>query len=263
MMHGIDLNCDLGELPGPAGLASDEQLLAVISSANIACGGHAGDEARIRRTVALALQHGVAIGAHPSFEDREHFGRCPLALPREEIAALVERQSRLVLHAANAVGSRLQHVKPHGALYNLAAVDAVVAAGIVDGVLRLGPGIVLVGLAGSRLIAEARNRHVPCWQEFFADRQYRSDGTLVPRTEPQAVLVDEELVAERVIRAILTGKVRSVADVDIAIHIDTVCIHGDSPGAPQIAEKLRVRLSQAGIQIRTPESNHEKHERGK
>ena len=250
MTHSIDLNCDLGEIPGPEGLAVDEQLLAVISSANIACGGHAGDEERIRQTISLAVQFGVAVGAHPSFEDREHFGRRPLSLPREEIATLVERQSRLVLRLAAEQGVRLQHVKPHGALYNLAAVDAEVAAGVVEGVVRLGTGIVLVGLAESRLIAEARRRNVPCWQEFFADRQYRSDGTLVPRTEANAVIQDEEVAAERVIRAILTGKVRSVEGGDCSLHVDTVCIHGDTPGAPRIAKRLRTKLSQAGIQIR-------------
>ncbi len=191
------------------------------------------------------------LGAHPSSEDREHCGRRPLSLPQEEIATLVERQSRLVLRLAAEQEVRLQHMSNH-TLHSTICLRSTRKwpQEVVEGVVRLGTGIVLVGLAESRLIAEARRRNVPCWQEFFADRQYRSDGTLVPRTEANAVIQDEEVAAERVIRAILTGKVRSVEGGDCSLHVDTVCIHGDTPGAPRIAKRLRTKLSQAGIQIR-------------
>ncbi|HXA79687.1 MAG TPA: 5-oxoprolinase subunit PxpA, partial [Opitutaceae bacterium] len=216
-MNRIDLNCDLGE-----GAGNDAGLMPLVTSANIACGGHAGNEATMRATVALAQKHGVAIGAHPGFPDREHFGRRELEMSPEEIWATVMIQ----IMALRAIAP-LRHVKPHGALYNLAARDATVAGVIVDAVLAVDKELILFALAGSELVKAGRARGLRVAEEVFADRTYQADGSLTPRSRPEAMLTNEDAVVAQVMRMIGEGKVRATDGVDVSVKADTICIHGD------------------------------------
>lgn len=230
-MEAIDLNSDLGE-----GAGDDAGIMTLVTSANIACGGHAGDPASMREALELAKRHGVAAGAHPGYEDRENFGRRELELPPEAVAALVERQVGVLAAVAESVGVVLRHVKPHGGLYNRAARDPVAAGAVADGVLRAGPRLVLVGLAGSELIAAGRRRGLAVAGEAFADRGYRPDGTLIPRGEPGALLGEAEAVAQA-LRFAREGRA------------ETLCLHGDSPGALALAGSLRRALAGAGFRV--------------
>jgi UPF0271 protein len=239
-LNRIDLNCDLGE-----GAGNDAGLMPLITSANVACGGHAGDEATMRATVALAQKHGVAIGAHPSFPDRENFGRRELAMSPEEIWATVMIQ----IMALRAIAP-LRHVKPHGALYNLAARDATVAGVVADAVLAVDKELILFALAGSELVKAGRARGLRMAEEVFADRTYQADGSLTPRSRPEAMIQDEGAVVTQVLRVIREGKVRATDGVDVPIKADTICIHGDGPHAVAFAQRLNVELRKAGIEIK-------------
>jgi UPF0271 protein len=223
----IDLNCDLGE-----GAGHDAELMPFITSANLACGAHAGDAATMRATVALAQRHGVAIGAHPGYEDREHFGRREMALAVGEVRALVERQVRALREMAAVV-----HVKPHGALYNLAARDAAVAREVAAAVSAVDAGLVLVALRGSELLRAGRAGGLRVAEEVFADRTYRADGSLTPRSEPGAVITDEAEAVAQAMRLVRGGA-------------DTICLHGDGGHAVAFARRLSAELRQAGIAIR-------------
>lgn len=223
----IDLNCDLGE-----GAGHDAELMPFITSANLACGAHAGDADTMRATVALAQRHGVAIGAHPGYEDREHFGRREMALAVGEVRALVERQVRALRAMAAVV-----HVKPHGALYNLAARDAAVAREVAAAVSAVDAGLVLVALRGSELVRAGRAGGLRVAEEVFADRTYRADGSLTPRSEPGAVITDEAEAVAQAMRLVRGGA-------------DTICLHGDGVHAVAFARRLSAELRQAGIAIR-------------
>jgi UPF0271 protein len=223
----IDLNCDLGE-----GAGHDAELMPCITSANLACGAHAGDADTMRATVALAQRHGVAIGAHPGYEDREHFGRREMALAVGEVRSLVERQVRALREMAAVV-----HVKPHGALYNLAARDAAVAREVAAAVSAVDAGLVLVALRGSELVRAGRAGGLRVAEEVFADRTYRADGSLTPRSEPGAVITDEAEVVAQAMRLVRGGA-------------DTICLHGDGVHAVAFARRLSAELRQAGIAIR-------------
>lgn len=239
-MTAIDLNCDLGE-----GAGHDAEIMPLITSANIACGGHAGDCETMGATVALAQQYGVRIGAHPGFEDRTHFGRRELRLDREEVARLVTRQ---VL--ALKVFGPVAHVKPHGALYNLAARERGVADAIAAAVREIDPGLVLVGLAASELVRAGRAAGLVVEEEFFVDRSYRRDGTLTPRTLPNALITDENEMIRRVLRLIKTRRVATVEGTEIVLRADTLCLHGDAPQAVRFSQRLRQALHDAGIALR-------------
>jgi UPF0271 protein len=239
-MSSIDFNCDLGE-----GAGNDAGLMPLVTSANIACGGHAGNEATMRATVALAQKHDVAIGAHPSFPDREHFGRRELEMSPEEIWATVMIQ----IMALRTIVP-LRHVKPHGALYNLAARDAVVAGVIADAVLAVDKELILFALAGSELVKAGRARGLRVAEEVFADRTYQADGSLTPRSRPEAMIQDENTVVAQVLRMIREGKVRSIDGVDVPIKADTICLHGDGPNAVAFAQRLNEELRKAGIEIK-------------
>ena len=239
-MSSIDFNCDLGE-----GAGNDAGLMPLVTSANIACGGHAGNEATMRATVALAQKHDVAIGAHPSFPDREHFGRRELEMSPEEIWATVMIQ----IMALRTIVP-LRHVKPHGALYNLAARDAVVAGVIADAVLAVDKELILFALAGSELVQAGRARGLRVAEEVFADRTYQADGSLTPRSRPEALIQDKDTVVAQVLRMIREGKVRSIDGVDVPIKADTICLHGDGPNAVAFAQRLNVELRKAGIEIK-------------
>ena len=239
-MNTIDLNCDLGE-----GAGHDAGLMPLITSANIACGGHAGDKATMCTTVELAQKHGVAIGAHPSFADRENFGRRELVMSAEEIWAMVMIQ----IMALRAIAP-LRHVKPHGALYNLAARDATVAGVVADAVLAVDKELILFALAGSELVNAGRARGLRVAEEVFADRTYQADGSLTPRSRPEAMIQDEGIMAAQALRMIHEGKVRSTDGVEVSIKADTICIHGDGPNAVTFAQRLKVELRKAGIEIK-------------
>ncbi|MBM3855681.1 MAG: LamB/YcsF family protein [Verrucomicrobia bacterium] len=242
----VDLNCDLGE-----GAGQDEVLMPLLTSANIACGAHAGDEATMRATVALAQKHGVAIGAHPGFADRENFGRRELALPPDEVSELVAVQVRRLRGIAREAGGEVTHVKLHGALYNLASRDPVLAAGIVETVGRMEWRPTLFALAGSVLDRLARERgDLRVCSEVFADRTYERDGTLTPRARAGAVMADEEAALAQVLRMVRAGVVRATDGSDVAIRAETICVHGDNPRAAAFARRLRKELAAAGVALK-------------
>ena len=241
----IDLNCDLGE-----GGADDAALLPLITSANIACGAHAGDPATMRATVRAARQHGVALGAHPGFADREFFGRRELALPPAVIGALVYAQVAELHAIALNEGALLTHVKPHGALYNLAARDVAVADAVAAAVARVDAGLWLYALAGGQLLAAGRSHGLRVAAEVFADRTYQADGSLTPRDSPGAVIANAGDAVNQVLRLLREGRVRAVTGVDVLVAADTVCLHGDGAGAALFAHGLRAGLLGAGVQLR-------------
>ena len=244
MLH-IDLNCDLGE-----GAGRDAELMPLITSANIACGAHAGDEATMRATVALALQHGVAIGAHPGCADRENFGRRELALTSKEVHALVLRQIHELQAIVRPAGARLAHVKPHGALYTMSARDAGLAGAIAAAIYEADPRLVLVGLAGSRLIEAGVAAGLSTASEVFADRTYQVDGSLTPRDRPDALITDANVAVAQVLRTVRDGTVRATDGSEVMIKADTVCLHGDGPHAVEFARAVRQGLAAAGIEVR-------------
>ncbi|MHC2991132.1 LamB/YcsF family protein [Pontibacter sp. HJ8] len=245
----VDLNSDLGESFGAYHMGNDEQILQYVTSANIACGFHAGDPGVMRKTVQLALQHQVAIGAHPGLPDLAGFGRRNMAVSPQEVYEMVVYQLGALSAFVQAEGSVLHHVKPHGALYNMAAVDVNLAEAIAEAVYKVKPEASLYGLAGSELIKAGNRLGLATAQEVFADRTYQPDGTLTSRSLPNALVTDPEEAAQQVVRMIKEGKVRSQQGQDVAIQADTVCIHGDGPHALDFARHIRAALSQEGIAL--------------
>lgn len=252
MSHGtavVDLNSDLGESFGRYRLGLDDQVIPLVSSVNIACGMHAGDPLVMDQTVRKAIEAGVALGAHPGYPDLQGFGRRDLNLSASEIYAYVLYQIGALSAFAQAYGCLLHHVKPHGQLYNRAAVDPVCAQAIARAVYAFDPALVLVGLANSELIRAAEAQGLGVAQEFFADRAYGDDGLLVPRSQPGALIEDEDLAVARTVRAVTQGVVETVTGSLVAIRADTLCIHGDGPRAVEFAMRLRTALEEAGIAI--------------
>ena len=241
----IDLNCDLGE-----GAGHDAELMPFITSANIACGAHAGDEAEMRVTVKLAQRHGVAIGAHPGFADREHFGRRELVLPPTEIVTLVRTQIEALVRIARETGAGVTYVKPHGALYNLSARDAGVADAIAEAVAGVDERLWLYGLYGGELLAAGQARGLRVAAEVFADRTYQADGSLTPRSRPDALLTSEADAVAQALRMIREGRVKTTEGHDIAIRADTICLHGDGGHAVEFARGVRSALATAGVNVR-------------
>lgn len=237
----IDLNCDLAE-----GAPHDAAVMPLVTSANIACGGHAGDEATMAATVALARRHGVAIGAHPGHPDREHFGRRLLAIAPEAAAALVVEQ---VARLAAVAGEPPRHVKLHGGLYHQVACDAALAAAVADGLAARWPDTILVAPAGSLLVSVARARGLAVAEEAFIDRAYAADGSLVPRSEPGAVIADPREAARRAVLLVREGCVAATAGGVARLHADTLCIHGDGPDPVGLAAAVREALGRAGIRV--------------
>ncbi|MGD9902697.1 MAG: LamB/YcsF family protein [Vicinamibacterales bacterium] len=245
----IDLNADLGESFGAWPMGQDAQLMPVVSSANVACGGHAGDPGTMRRTVRLARAHGVAVGAHPGFPDLLGFGRREMQMSPQEVEDLVVYQVSALAGIARSEGVRLQHVKAHGALYNMACRDEALAEAIARAVLACDPTLVLFGLPDSALIQAGLDAGLPVAAEAFADRAYHADGRLVSRSVPGSVLHDVDTV---VARAVAMACDRTVATVDgdpISFEADTICVHGDTPGAAQLAAAIRRGLEDAGVTI--------------
>lgn len=249
-MLTIDLNCDMGEGFGVYKAGADQQLMHHITSANIACGFHAGDPSTIRQTVRLALECGVAIGAHPGLQDLAGFGRRAMAITPEEVYDLTVYQIGAVHAFAQAQGGSLAHVKPHGALYNMAAGNRQLAEAVAKAVHSFDPKLILFGLAGSELTLAGEAIGLRTMHEAFADRTYESDGTLTPRSIAGAVIKHSERSAEQVIGLIKHGTVRSRQGEVIPLRADTICIHGDTEGALEQVVALRKALEQAGIEVR-------------
>ena len=241
----IDLNADLGE-----GAGSDEALLGLVSSANIACGWHAGDAKTMRQCVRWALEHGVAIGAHPSFPDRENFGRSTMHLPPDEIVANVLYQVGALAAIVKAEGGKLSHVKPHGQLYNQAVKEPELADALCEAVRRFDPSLRFFGLAGSGMIDAARRAGLTPVEEVFADRGYMPDGSLVPRSQPGALIEDEEQSLAQTLSLVRDRKVTAIDGSTVPLNAQTVCLHGDGAHALAFARRIRDRLQQEGIAVR-------------
>jgi UPF0271 protein len=247
MSFSVDLNADLGE-----GAGHDAELLALVTSANIACGLHAGDEAMMREALLAAKERGVAVGAHPSFDDRENFGRREISLTQDDIVELVTRQVQFFHELAHSLGVRPNHVKPHGALYNMAARDEVIADAIVRAVRAIDPELIMFAPGNSELSRAAEARELRVAREVFADRNYMPDGSLVPRSAPNAVLHDPEEAADRVFAMLRDHKVRAIDGTDVPVQVDTICVHGDTPEAVEFVIALRTCLAQTGIVLGPP-----------
>lgn len=247
MRLSVDLNADLGE-----GAASERELLALVSSANIACGFHAGSPASMTASILAAREAGVAVGAHPSLADRKNFGRRELPITPNEVFALVVYQVGAFQAVAAALGVRPGHVKPHGALYNMAARDRAVADAVAQAILAVDRSLLLFAPGGSALDHAGQAVELRVVREVFADRNYLPDGALVPRTQANALLHDAEDAAARVLRMLHKNLVRAVNGHDILIHAETICIHGDTPEAVAFAKNLRARLDAAGIAVAAP-----------
>jgi UPF0271 protein len=248
----LDLNCDLGESFGAWRLGADEEILPSVTSASVACGFHAGDPGTMRRTVEAAAAHGVAIGAHPGLPDLQGFGRRAMEVSPEEAYELVVYQLGALQAFAAAAGVALQHVKPHGALYNLAAARPPLAGAIARAVRDVDRGLVLYGLSGSHLVAAGRAAGLRTASEAFADRGYAPDGSLVSRRDPAALVTDPEEVVRRALRMAREGRVCAVDGTDVGIAVDTLCVHGDSPGAAELARRVRRALEAEGVEVRAP-----------
>ncbi len=251
-MKTIDLNCDMGESFGAWKMGDDRGIISLISSANVASGFHAGDPATIRETVALAVEHGVAVGAHPSLPDLQGFGRRPMKVSPPEVYDLVLYQAGAVEAFARAAGTRLHHVKIHGALYNMAARDAELSEAIARAVRDLGGGVLLYGLSGSAMMTAAAALGVRAVGEVFADRSYQPDGTLTPRSEPGAMITDAAASVAQVLTMVEQGKVRALSGAEIPVDAGTLCLHGDQPGAVRFAKALRETFAARAIEVRAP-----------
>ncbi|HYN43824.1 MAG TPA: 5-oxoprolinase subunit PxpA [Thermoanaerobaculia bacterium] len=247
-MKTIDLNADVGEIPELAQV--EEALLDVVTSVNVACGGHAGDATSMERVVRAAMARGVAVGAHPSYPDREGFGRRKMRISLEDVSAAVAGQVAAFLAVARLCGARLEHVKPHGALYNAAAKDEALARAIAEGVARVAPGVVLVGLAGSVMLQAFSEEGFPFAGEAFADRGYEPDGTLTPRGQPGALKETAEEAAKQAVSIATRGEVVASSAEIVAVDARTLCLHSDTPGAVDFARAIAARLREAGVEIR-------------
>jgi UPF0271 protein len=246
----VDVNADLGE-----GAGHDADLLKLVSSASIACGFHAGDSDTMREAVSAARDHGVAVGAHPSLFDRENFGRKELAVMPDEILNAVTYQLGVFQAIAETIDVRPNHVKPHGALYNMATRDEKLAEAITRAILAVDSSLILFAPGESALARRGEAAKLRVAHEVFADRNYLSDGSLVPRTRPDALLHDPGEAGARVLRMLREGKVRAVDGKDVDVRVETICVHGDTPGAVEFARALRSRLETEGIVIRAPKSS--------
>ncbi len=245
----IDLNADLGEGYGPWTMGDDAAMLAIVSSANVACGGHASDPETMFRTLSLAKARGVVTGAHPSYPDREGFGRRRLPFTPAEIERFTAAQTGALIAIGALVGQPVRYVKPHGALANVAAEDAAVAAAIVRATRAVDTSLAILAISGTRLEQVARDAGVAVFSEIFADRGYTPAGLLVPRSEPGALLHDPAAATDRLLGFLATGAMPTVGGAPVPLAADSVCIHGDSPAAVAMARHLRAALGERGIAI--------------
>ncbi len=248
-MYRVDLNCDLGESFGAYVMGMDDKVIPHITSANVACGYHASDPVVMERTVALCKAHNVAVGAHPGFPDMMGFGRREMRLTPAEAKACMLYQIGALDAFCRAAGVRLAHVKPHGALYNMAARDTALARAICQAIRDYDKSLVLLALAGSEMVRAAREMGLPVAREVFADRGYEEDGSLVSRQKPGAIIVDEEETIARVVRMVTEGKVKAVTGRDVSVQADSICIHGDGEHAVAFAQRIREVLISSGVRL--------------
>ena len=246
----IDLNSDLGESFGNYTLGMDERILELISSANIACGFHAGDPDVMHRTVQLALKNNVALGAHPGFPDLVGFGRRTMGVSPQEVYSMMVYQIGALNGFIKAEGRKMQHVKPHGALYNMAAKDKKLAEAIAESLYKIDPELVLFGLAGSEMIHAAKRIGIRAIEEVFADRTYQKDGTLTPRSQANSMITDDQKAIAQVLKMVQEKKVTSVDGSDIPLQADTICVHGDGEHALNFAKKIKEKLEEANILVK-------------
>ena len=256
-VNRIDLNSDVGESFGNYKLGLDEDVIPLISSANIACGFHAGDPAVMRRTIAIARDNGVAIGVHPGFPDLVGFGRRNLDASLEEIKDYVTYQIGALQAFAAAQGVKVQHVKPHGALYNMAVNDTAIWKAVAEAIAAVDSRLILFVLAGrdrEKLETIGAEYGIRIAYEFFGDRAYNSDGSLVSRKEPGAVIHDSETVAEKILKMVIEGRVICQDGSEIELTADTICVHGDNPSALSLVKKIRETLQASGVEIAAPQT---------
>lgn len=251
-MPTIDLNCDMGESFGAWQMGRDAELMDFVSSVNIACGFHAGDASVMRRTVEKAIEKGVAIGAHPSFPDLQGFGRREMKMSAREIFDVVLYQVSALKGICEAFGARLHHVKPHGALYNLAAKDAGISQAIAETVKGIDSKLIFYGLSGSFLISEAEKIGLKTASEVFADRTYKADSRLTPRSESNALIKDTGKAIEQVLQMVQTQTVTATNGETVSIKAETICIHGDGENALEFAQAIRQKLTENRIEICVP-----------
>ena len=248
-MYKVDLNSDLGESFGAYTIGMDEAVLAHISSANVACGYHAGDPLVMDRTIAAAKAAGVAVGAHPGYPDLIGFGRRNMACSPKEVKAYVKYQLGAMMAFAASNGVKVQHCKPHGAMYNMAARDSDLATAIAEAIAEVDRDIILMGLAGSRMLAVGKQLGLRVASEVFADRAYQADGSLVPRSKPGAVIHDKDEAIARTVRMVTDGKVTAITGERISIDAHSICVHGDNPSAVEFVKNIREELERQGIVI--------------
>lgn len=249
-MFCVDLNSDLGESFGAYKIGMDSEVIPLISSANVACGFHAGDPTVMQKTVALCKENGVAVGAHPGYPDLQGFGRRNMSVSPSDAKALMTYQVGALDAFCKANGVKMQHVKPHGALYNMAGKDEKLARAVCEGIYEYDPSLILLGLSGSCMLKAAAELGLPYAAEVFADRAYEDDGSLVARTKPGAMITDEDEAVERVIGMVKNHSVTTVSGKTIEICPHSVCVHGDSPKALAFVSKIRTALAAEGVQIR-------------
>jgi UPF0271 protein len=248
-MYKVDLNSDLGESFGAYTIGLDSAVIAHVSSANVACGYHAGDPLVMDKTVAAAKEAGVAVGAHPGYPDLMGFGRRNLACSPAEVKAYIQYQMGALMAFTTAHGIRLQHCKPHGALYNMAAKDMDLALAIAEGIASVDRDVILLGLAGSKMLEAGKQVGLRVASEVFADRAYMPDGSLVPRSKPGAVIHNKDEAIARTIRMVLEGTVTAITGEEVAIDAHSICVHGDNPSAVEFVRTIRAHLEAQGIAI--------------
>jgi len=249
-MQKVDLNSDLGESFGRYTLGMDDKVLPIISSANVACGFHAADPVVMAKTVALAKQAGVAVGAHPGFPDLMGFGRRNMTVSPQEARAYILYQLGALDAFLRAEGLRMQHVKPHGALYNMAGKDYTLARAVCEGIKAFDSSLIVLALSGGELLRAAEDLGLRTVSEVFADRAYEEDGSLVNRSKPGAMITDEDEAVARVVRMVTEGKVTAITGKDIDLRAESICVHGDGEKAVAFAGKIRAALEQSGVAVR-------------
>ena len=246
MPISIDLNCDMGE-----GMPNDALIMPFISSANIACGFHAGNATIMQQTIELALQYNVAIGAHPSFPDKENFGRTDMHLPPEQVEAIVKQQIEMLAEVTAKNNCKLHHIKPHGALYNMAEKDEELSAAICNAIIAIDPALLIYALSGSKLIDVATAMNLKTYNEVFADRTYQPDGSLTTRSEPNALLQHEDAVTKQVLQILLDKNVTTADEKIIPLKADTICVHGDGKHAVEFVKAIHDTLEANNITLRS------------
>jgi UPF0271 protein len=248
-MNAVDLNSDLGESFGAYTIGMDREVIRYVSSVNVACGYHGGDPLVMAETVAAAKAAGAGIGAHPGFPDLMGFGRRNMVCSPKEAKVYVQYQMGALLAFTAAAGVKLQHVKPHGALYNMAGKDRNLAVAIAEGIAEVDKDVILLGLAGSKMLEAGRAAGLRVASEVFADRAYQADGSLVPRKQPGAVIHDPDEAIRRTIRMVKEGSVTAITGEEVAISADSICVHGDNPSAVAFVKNIRAALESEGVTI--------------